>query len=284
MSDSLRQKLFAVLFSVGTTMVFSSTVPFEDYALEAVSEVTSLKNWVEVYEENKQLSDLYVESIAPFIAWAMLKPANIMSNISGETPTLNQFFEQTLQSNAKVEPHLVNIKEQIINIFRRRSCLDLSTQEGTSAASSKVKELLLPTILAQTKAKRVEGVVFDAKLFTSFCLNVVDCINSKTFISFPSILDSSAAFELKELFSQAKLNYSTGIKTVFGVEKVYPKNQDLEDKLSNLRDTCLEVFNSSSHLAEVNPELYLSHASELDKFIEAREAAVRLKQTELKKK
>lgn len=284
LTDIQRTKLFAVLFSIGSVIVLSSTVPFQDYALEVISELTSLRNWVEVYEENKQLSDLYMEAYSPFFIWAILKAPNITQDISGSTPSSNQMFEQVLQTNTNIESSIVNIKEQIINIFRRRACLDLSSQDGLKAESSKVKELLLPTILSQARPKVVEGVIFEAKLFTSFCLNVVDCINSQTFISFPSILDASAAFELKEMFSQAKLTYSNGIKDVFGGDKVYPKNDDLEAKLEKLRDASLEVFNTSSDLVGVNPDLYMEYTSDLDKFIEVREVAVRQRQNELKKK
>ena len=284
LDDKERSRLFALLFSISSFMIYCSTASLQDSCLESIPEIASIRNWVEVYEDNKQLSDLYLETYAPFFCWTLLKNPGPLQDSTGNKVSSSQAFEQVLHSTTRLDPSAAGVREQLISTFRRRECLDLSAPDQVSADMGKVKELLKPLVLGKSKLKKVEGTTLEGSLFVSFCLGVVDSINSGFPAVYPTILSKSAAFDLKELATKAKLEYSNAMKTLFGGDAVYPKKDDMEFKLAQIRNQAFSGLNEAVYLAQADPELYLASLNELDKFIDQRETAARFRQQDLKKK
>lgn len=284
MDDKERARLFSLLFCVCSSIVYCSSAQLVDSCLENVPEVASVRNLVEVYEDNKQLSDLYLEAYAPFFCWAALRVQGQLVDVSGNKASPSQVFEQILQSTSRFDSGAGAVREQLVNTFRRRDCFDLSSQDLTSADPVKVKEFLKSTILGRSKPKIVNGVTLEGSILVSYCLEVADAVNSGLPAVLPAIVNRSAAFDLKELLTKIKLEYSSALKTTFGGEAVYPKKDILEAKLSTIRNEALAAITEAESLAVADPDQYLATIVELDKFIEQREQAVRLKQQELKKK
>lgn len=284
MDDKERTRLFSVLFSICSGIIYCSTSPLNDGCFENVPELGNIRNWVEVYEDNKQLSDLYLESISPYFVWGTLKQPGQLTDTSGNKVTVNQVFEQLLQSSTRADLTGATVREQLVNTFRRRDCIDISGMDQASSESSKVREALKPNVLAKCKPKKVDGSMIEGQLLVSYCLGIVDAINSGMPAVFPTVISSAAAFDLKELLTKAKLDYSAALKTNFGTEIVYPRKEILETKLTQIRNEAFGTLNSADSLAQADPELYLASLIDLDKFIEQRETAARSRQQELKKK
>lgn len=281
--EEQKAKLLTILYSISSIIVYSSSGHIRNQTLEGMRTFSKLSQNIQVYDDHKYLSDIYLESQSPLLLWALRDLSGSFEDTKGNPISANQYLESSF---AKLtNPNLLQTLESITNLFRRRSCLDFSSDKSAGFTSQKVFEGLKQTIITQVEVKQVEEISFSSSTLVGYLLTLVDLVNTNNFpINISQATELAASFDIRASLAKAKLNYTNSLRDSFGADNLFENDRAVEDKLDLIRRTSDDILSNVADLAAFQPEQYLEAQTELDTFIEIREIAVRESQQELKHK
>lgn len=277
LEDREKSKLLGVMFLICSVIVYGSCGPITDLTFETMQPMASLLDLIEVYEGNKTLSDLYLESYAPFFVWALYDlPPSLRTDPQGQAVSPSQYLEEALQ-----QPSGSGLPQTFVDLFKKRQAFDFGGGRGGLNART-VEEDFRPMMLRKADIKIVDGIGLDSLLMVSYINAAIDGINSGNPVNPPDLLDACVELEMKEAFTKAKLQFVQSIKKEFGQDQLYLRSNELENKIDDLRQEALNTYSEITHLAAFESEVYIQYSEELENYMDECENAIKSRQLLLK--
>lgn len=276
------EAMMAILFMVCSTLVYCTSGLIDDKAFLRLAAIKELRNIIQVYEADKHLSDMYIESYAPYFIWNLHDSSEVYKDAQGNSISSNCYLESRLVEAESKLAEVEQVKNLFVNIFKRRCCVDLTSWSNKFSSPKETEQhidsKLRQPILLNSRVRKLESRVLTSKEMATYVFNLIDSVNKHAAANPAELLDVVSDIELKEAAQNAKLVYAKQLKESFGAMQFHPREAGLEEKLGAMRTQALVEFSQGVAADECEHEQLHLALSELAAFISEREQAIRVDQ------
>ncbi len=276
------ESMMAILFMMCSTIVYCTSGLIDDKAFLRLAAIKELRNIIQVYEADKHLSDMYIESYAPYFIWNLHDSSEVYKDAQGNYISCNCYLESKLVESGSKVPDVEHIKNLFVNIFKRRSCVDLTSWSNKFSSPKETEQhidtSLRQPILLNSRLRKLENKALTAKEMATYVYNLIDAINRHAVVNPAELLDVVSDIELKEALQNAKLAFAKLVKENFGGTQFHPRETTLEEKLTLMRTQALVEFSQGIAAEECEHDQLQQALADLDAFVGEREQAIRIDQ------
>ena len=284
-TDSIeRDGILTLLFMMCSCIVYSTTGMINDSSFIRLSSIKELRNMVQVYDNDKHLSDIYLESYAPYFLWILQDTSGTYRDKEGNNVSSDLYLEQVLMETQGTNSEVDYTKDLIINLFKRRSCIDLTPWQSDHNPGKYLEDHLRQPILLNSSRRKLDHVVLNTQMMISYLINLIEAVNKTPDqrVIPADLLDGVVDIEIRYALDRSMQKYSSMLREEFGNGKYYGRRENLDERMNYIRSQAIAEYGLISDLGKADSDTYRRGLIELKEFISVRENAIAVDQVKVK--